>query len=56
MYISAKKLKLGSIYGKNGYRIYYAGGYFIYSCFEYDKRGKFKTLKELKVHMKNVLK
>jgi hypothetical protein len=47
--IKAKELKKGAINSKNGWTVYYAGGY-VYSKLYFSV--KFKTLKELKEFMK----
>ncbi len=44
--VLVRDLKRGNIYTKNGYTIYFSGGKFHYSCFEFNNR--YKTLQSLK--------
>lgn len=46
----AKTLKQGSVYSKNGYTVYYKGGYYYFSAF--NNSDKFKTLREVKQKIK----
>jgi hypothetical protein len=46
MKITAKQFKNGYLYTKNGYTIYFKGGFYYFSAF--NNCDKFKTLKEVK--------
>ena len=44
---TVKQLKANYVYNKNNYTIYFSGGYFYYSSWEYwTKEKTFKALKE----------
>ena len=52
MTITAKQFKSGYIYTKNGYTIYFKGGFYCFHAL-YDS-DKFKTLKEVKEKIKSL--
>ena len=52
MTITVKQFKSGYIYTKNGYTIYFKGGFYCFNAL-YDS-DKFKTLKEVKEKIKSL--
>lgn len=52
MKITAKQFKAGYLYSKNNYSIYFKGGWYYFSALY--NSDKFKTLKEVKQHIKNL--
>ena len=52
MTVTVKQFKSGYIYTKNGYTIYFKGGFFYFHSL-YDSN-KFKTLKEVKEKIKSL--
>jgi hypothetical protein len=53
MNITAKQFKQGYLYIKNGYSIHYKGGFYYFGAF--NNSAKFKTLKDVKNHIKTTL-
>ncbi len=53
MRITAKQFKIGYVYTKNGYTIYFKGGfYYFHALYDSDK---FKTLKGVKEKIKSLI-
>ena len=52
MKITANQFKTGYIYTKNGYTVYYKGGFYYFSALY--NSDKFKTLKQVKEKIKSL--
>ncbi len=52
--IKAEKLKAGWVYSRDGYTVFYSGGFFHFSTFEFENQGKFRTIKEVINHIKSI--